>query len=61
MLEIIEEIKVLKKKIDETSGEENAFAKTIFAITTGLSREKLFEMTDEELIAHIHEVQIRES
>lgn len=61
MIEILEELKVLKKKIDETSGTENSFAKTLFAITNKLTRSELFNMTDEELIKHIQKVQIRES
>lgn len=61
MFEIIEELKVLKNKIDETSQEENPFAKTIFAVVRGLSPSRLFEMTDEEFIEHIHKIQIEES
>lgn len=61
MVEIIEELKVLKKKIDETSQKNTPFAMTLYAITRSLSKSELYEMTDEDLIKHIQKMQIIES
>ena len=61
MKEIFMEMELLKNKIDAATGKENSFGKVIYSIINKLSKEDLFNMTDEQLIRQIQRAQIIES
>lgn len=59
--EILEEIRILKERMDVNCGCNTPFSKIVFAITRRLTRGKLFDMTDSEMVKHIQKMQILES
>lgn len=52
---------ITNKEVEEEMGnDEIPFSKVIFAITSSLSKEELFTMSDEVLLRHIRKVQLIE-
>lgn len=68
MREIIKELEILYEKMNNTNKElENEmgnknlpFAKLLYTVTKGVSKDDLFNMTNEELIRLIQKIQIIE-
>lgn len=51
----------INKEVESNMGnQEMPFAKSLYALTNGLSREDLFLMTDKDLIKLIQKIQIKE-
>lgn len=61
MKEIFMEMELLKDKIDSATNEDNSFGKVIYSIINKLTKEELYNMTNEQLIRQIQRAQIIES
>lgn len=69
MKEILMEIELLYNKMKEVNisielengNDDLPFAKVLFALTHSVEKNKLFNMNNDELIAHIQKIQIIES
>lgn len=57
--EIINELKILHDRLS-LSG-ESTFGRIILALTLGVRRSELFDMSDRDFVKHIQRVQLRET
>lgn len=69
MKELLLEIEILYKKMNETNleyeqsqgNQDIPFAKVLYALTRSVDKEYLFNMSNSELLSHIHKIQTQES
>lgn len=64
LYEVLLELKILYEKMQENNrlfSENFNISKMLFALTYGISRDQMFNMTNNEFIEHIRKVQIVES